>query len=167
MGKTDQSWPSVNSPESGLTIIQQHSHSLESQHPVCGHTVPEYLIIPWIVVEVATSESNAVLRATYKAKEYSLVDSGIVFSLAGEAEHATDDSAVELVPLRITDLLPFTAILDLHVAFCHRDPFTVRWQDGSNAHILNLDIKALWRRNGEMYTWIPNNKHMSVYLPEL
>lgn len=99
------------------------------------------------MVQVATSESNLVpvepQRTTYKAKKYSLVNSGIVFPLSGEAKHATDDSAVKMVPFRITDLLPFTAILDLHVALSHRDPLTVRRQDCSNTNVFNLDIKVL------------------------
>ena len=64
-------------------------------------------------------------RTTYDVL-YSLVDSGIVLLLPGEAKHATDDSAVKLGPLSVTDLLPFATILDLHVALCHRDPLTVR-----------------------------------------
>lgn len=75
---------------------------------------------------------------------YSLVDSGIVLPLPGEAKHATDDSAVELGPVCIADLLPFTAILYLHVALRHRDPLTVRRQDGSDTNILHLNIKVLW-----------------------
>lgn len=58
--------------------------------------------------------------------EYSLVDSGVVLPLPREAKHATDDSAVKLGPLSVTDLLPFTTILDLHIALCYRDPLTVR-----------------------------------------
>lgn len=57
---------------------------------------------------------------------YSLVDSGVVLPLSREAKHATDDSAVELVPLAVTDLLPFTAILHLHVALRHGDALTIR-----------------------------------------
>lgn len=57
---------------------------------------------------------------------HSLVDSGIVLPLSGETEHATDNSAVVLRPLRVTDLLPFPPILHLHVALCHRDALAVR-----------------------------------------
>lgn len=74
---------------------------------------------------------------------HSLVDSGVVLPLPGEAEHAADDSAVQLVPLAVTDLLPFAAILDLDVALRHRDPLPVRWQDGPNADVLDLNIKIL------------------------
>lgn len=57
--------------------------------------------------------------------KHSLVDPGIVFSLCRETKHATDDSAVELRPLRVTNLLPFAAVLYLHVALGHRDSLTV------------------------------------------
>lgn len=65
-------------------------------------------------------------RTTHTVVEYSLVHSGIVLPLPGEAKHATDDSAAKLGPLCVTDLLPFTAILDLHVALCYGDPLAVR-----------------------------------------
>lgn len=58
--------------------------------------------------------------------KYSLVDSGVVFPLPREAKHATDDSAVQIVPLSVTDLLPFPTVLHLHVALCHRDPLAIR-----------------------------------------
>ena len=63
---------------------------------------------------------------THTAVEYSLVDSGVVLPLPGEAKHATDDSAAEPRPLRVTDLLPFTAVFDLHVALRYGDSPTVR-----------------------------------------
>lgn len=81
---------------------------------------------------------------TYCIEVYSLVDSGIVLPLHGKAKHATDDSAVELGPLRITDLLPFTTILYLHIALRHWDPLAVGRQDGSYSHVLHLNIEALW-----------------------
>lgn len=65
-------------------------------------------------------------RTTHTVAEHSLVDSGIILPLPGEAKHAADDSAVKLGPLVVADLLPFPAILDLHVALCYRDPFAVR-----------------------------------------
>lgn len=77
---------------------------------------------------------------------YSLVDSGIVLPLPREAKHATDDSAVKIAPLGVTDLLPFTAILDLHVTLRHRDALTIRGQDGSYSHVLHLNIKVLRKK---------------------
>lgn len=62
----------------------------------------------------------------YHIQEHSLVDSGIVLPLSWEAKHATDDPAVQLAPLVVTDLLPFAAILHLHVALRHGDALTVR-----------------------------------------
>lgn len=56
---------------------------------------------------------------------HSLVDSGIVLPLSGETEHATDDSAVVLGPLHITDLLPLPPVLHLHVALRHWDALAV------------------------------------------
>lgn len=99
-----------------------------SQHSTGGPKLPSY-------------------TGPHRKVEYSLVDSGIVPPLPREAEHATDDSAAELRPLRVTNLLPFTAIFDLHIALCYRDPLTIWWKDGSNAHILHLNIKILWMKN--------------------
>lgn len=67
-----------------------------------------------------------VQSTTHTVVEHSLVDSGIVLPLPGEAKHATDDSAVKLGPLTVTDLLPFTAIFDLYIALGYRDSLTVR-----------------------------------------
>lgn len=78
--------------------------------------------------------------------EDSLVDSSVVLPLSREAKHATDDSAAELRPIVVTDLLPFPAIFDLHVTLGHRDSLTVRGQDGSYAHVFNLNIKVLWTK---------------------
>lgn len=51
----------------------------------------------------------------------SLVDSGVVILLSGEPKHAADDPAVQLVPFAVADLLPFPAVLHLHIALRHRD----------------------------------------------
>ena len=56
---------------------------------------------------------------------HSLVDSGVVLPLSGETEHATDDSAVVLGPLHITDLLPLPSVLHLHVALRHWDALAI------------------------------------------
>lgn len=74
---------------------------------------------------------------------YSLVDAGVVPPLAREAKHAADDSAVELAPLGVTDLLPLAAIFHLHVALGHRDALAIRGQDSTDADVLHLDIEAL------------------------
>lgn len=77
---------------------------------------------------------------------YSLVDAGVVPPLAREAKHAADDSAVELAPLGVTDLLPLAAILHLHVALGHRDALAIRGQDSMDADVLHLDIEVLKRK---------------------
>ena len=117
-------------------------------------TIPENIMnFCWISVQVATSEwsskSQSPLWVTQyhticTAAEHLLVDSGVVLPLPGEAKHATDDSAVKLGPLIVTDLLPFAPILHLHVALCDRDTLAVRWQDRSDARILHLNINVLW-----------------------
>lgn len=77
---------------------------------------------------------------------YSLVDAGVVPPLAREAKHAADDSAVELAPPAVADLLPLAAILHLHVALGHRDALAIRGQDGTDADVLHLDIEVLERK---------------------
>lgn len=87
--------------------------------------------------------SPALLCAAPAVALYSLVDAGIVPPLAREAKHAADDSAVELAPLGVTDLLPLAAILHLHVALGHWDALAIRGQDSTDADVLHLDIEVL------------------------
>lgn len=90
---------------------------------------------------------------------YSLVDPGVVLSLAREAKHAADDSAVLLAPCRVADLLPLAAVLHLHVALRHRDALTVGREDGPNPDVLHLDVQILGRKQHKclikhfVYSW--------------
>lgn len=90
--------------------------------------------------------SPALLCAAPAVALYSLVDAGVVPPLAREAKHAADDSAVELAPLGVTDLLPLAAILHLHVALGHWDALAIRGQDSTDADVLHLDIEVLKRK---------------------
>lgn len=142
---------------SALTICQlprgrlSNKTPTDSQHPICG---PRCSRTPYNSTDFCTSEHSRktlsppllpeLPRTTRTVAENSLVDSGIVLPLPGEAKHAADDSALEMGPLVVADLLPFAAVLDLHVALRHGDALTVRRQDGSYAHVLHLNIEALW-----------------------
>lgn len=110
--------------------------SLTHSTHLLGTTVPKYLHFP--LIDFCKGPLPGATPGPY-----SLVHSGVVLPLAREAEHAADDSAVELFPLAVTDLLPFTAVLDLHVALRHGDALTIRRQDGSYTHVLHSDIQVL------------------------
>lgn len=72
-----------------------------------------------------------------------LVDVGVVFPLAREPKHATDDAGILHGPVLVTDLLPGPFILHLHVTLRDGHPLAVGGEDGTDPDVLHLDVHVL------------------------
>ncbi len=81
---------------------------------------------------------------------HSLVGSGIQAFLPGEAVHATDDPAVHLCPVLVTDLSPLASVFHLQKAVSDGNPFPVR-VSGPDPHVLHLHRQTLRNTAEEMF----------------
>lgn len=95
------------------------------------------------VTKTASLKKNICTKRHLSWKQHLLVHPGIVSLLSRKAKHATDDPAVHLSPLIITDLLPLSSIFHLHVSFCHWDALPIWCQDGADTDILHLNVQTL------------------------